>query len=369
MFTKEESNFCKGIAIIAMIFHHLFYKAENYSGIAISFFPLTEERINFYALFGKICVAIFVFISGYGIAFSYRKQFVYKEPNAREIFLFIWRRIWKLMAAYWFAFVLTLIFQPLGRTIIEAYGTDLKSMVLYFMLDFLGVAYLFGTPTLNPTWWYMTIAILIIVLMPMVIKLMNKMGVLTLLASCIGVIFLFNASNANTFYLFSMLLGAGCFENNLFERIENIWRTKRWGKWVKGFITIIVLGLLLSLRTNYNYFGIIDGLIAMALAVLTSVILIHIPVISTLMQCLGKYSGNMFLVHNQIYSYYFRNFIYSFGNWSIITFMLTLISFVVAVVMEVLKKVFRYDKIMNRIEKKIFFAYTMQSTTNSLPDQ
>lgn len=44
MFRKRESEFCKGIGIAMMIFHHLFYKAENYQDFVISFAPFSEER-------------------------------------------------------------------------------------------------------------------------------------------------------------------------------------------------------------------------------------------------------------------------------------------------------------------------------------
>ena len=131
-FCKEEAKLCKGIAIILMLFHHLFYKMDNYSGFIINFSPFSEERINFYALLGKICVAIFVFISGYGIAASYRKVFQHKKADRKEIVSFIWKRLWKLETFYWFAFILTLICQPLGRTIFDAYGTEFKNIVVCF---------------------------------------------------------------------------------------------------------------------------------------------------------------------------------------------------------------------------------------------
>ena len=352
-FGKEESNFCKGIAIILMLFHHLFYKVDNYAGFAINFSPFTEERINFYALLGKICVAIFVFISGYGIAASYRQIFQHKKPETKEIISFTWKRLWKLESVYWFAFILTLLCQPLGRTIFDAYGTNLKNIAVYFFIDFLGLSYLFGTPTLNPTWWYMTLAILIVVLMPFIMNLVEKVGTSIVLIAGTGILFLLNASNANTFYLFSLYLGVGCFENRLFERIGELWKEKRWGIWVKGCTAIAAFLILLSLRTNYNYFGIVDGLIAMNLALLSSLLFIHIPVSSSVMQCLGKHSGNMFLIHNQIYSYYFRSFIYSFKHWAVILFALLAVSFFVSILMEKLKKALRYNKFMEILGKKI----------------
>lgn len=353
MFTKKESNFCKGIAIILMIFHHLFFKAEDYQGFLISFVPFTEERINFYALLGKICVAIFVFISGYGIAAAYRKQFNHREPTPKDIFHFTWRRLWKLMSMYWFAFLLTLACQPLGWTIIDAYGTNIKDIFVYFLADLCGLAHMFGTPTLNPAWWYMTLALAIVFIMPIIMKMIDKLGAMTVLCGGMALLFLLNASNVNSAYLFSLFLGVGCFENRFFEWIEDLWREKRFGSGIKVILEIILFLIFISLRTNYNYFGIIDGFIALDLAALVSTFFIHIPGISPVMQFIGKHSGNMFLIHNQIYSYYFKDFIYSFRHWILIVFMLTVVSLGVSVLMEVLKKVIKYQKIMKQIEDRI----------------
>lgn len=75
MFTKEETNFCKGIAIIMMLFHHLFNDFEEYAGHPVDYRPFTGERLMFLALLCKVCVAIFVFLSGYGIAAVYERKY------------------------------------------------------------------------------------------------------------------------------------------------------------------------------------------------------------------------------------------------------------------------------------------------------
>ncbi len=41
-FCKEEAKLCKGIAIILMLFHHLFYKMDNYSGFIINYICLFD---------------------------------------------------------------------------------------------------------------------------------------------------------------------------------------------------------------------------------------------------------------------------------------------------------------------------------------
>lgn len=55
-FTKANSVEMYGIAILLMVFHHLF---KSYIG---------PSAIQTIAYFGKICVAIFAFISGYGLS-------------------------------------------------------------------------------------------------------------------------------------------------------------------------------------------------------------------------------------------------------------------------------------------------------------
>ena len=73
-FTKKQTNICKGVAICIMLFHHLFFSQESwplyYHEIQIGSTPL----IGFIARQGKICVAIFVLLSTYGLTFSINKN-------------------------------------------------------------------------------------------------------------------------------------------------------------------------------------------------------------------------------------------------------------------------------------------------------
>lgn len=84
--TKKHSDILYGIAIILMLYHHLFVIPErigdNYFSVIDHLFPFAvgsftiERRI---ATFGKICVAIYAFISGYGLC-RRSSQNVGKEP-------------------------------------------------------------------------------------------------------------------------------------------------------------------------------------------------------------------------------------------------------------------------------------------------
>lgn len=52
----------KGVAIIAMLCHHLFFQESAY-GVGIQQFGIVC----------KVCVAIFLFLSGYGLSVQYAK--------------------------------------------------------------------------------------------------------------------------------------------------------------------------------------------------------------------------------------------------------------------------------------------------------
>ena len=72
-FTKKDTQMLKGIAIICMLIHHLFLDPSRYKGYSVDFWPLTETITTHIALAMKLCVAIFVMLSAYGMTLSYKK--------------------------------------------------------------------------------------------------------------------------------------------------------------------------------------------------------------------------------------------------------------------------------------------------------
>ena len=59
IFNHDASLSLKGIAIIMLLFHHIFRSADCYEGFAISFFPFAEIQVNTLAEDLRICVPIF----------------------------------------------------------------------------------------------------------------------------------------------------------------------------------------------------------------------------------------------------------------------------------------------------------------------
>lgn len=341
MFTKKDTDFCKGIAIILMLFHHLFNDYEEYAGFTVSYAPFQGAYLTHLAMAARVCVAIFVFLSGYGITATYRKKFGERIPDKKELQSFVSQRYLKLMMGYWFVFILTLLCQPLGRTVTEAYGGELKAGAIYFLIDFMGLSNLFSTPTLNPTWWYMSLAMAIIVFMPFVLQLMQRFGAVLVMITSVTGLFVLQRMNPLTVYIFPMMLGAVCYECAFFEKINALWSEKKYGRFMKFFLEMALLLLTFKYKTDYNYGGILDGLMALEIALLVHGFFVHIPGITRIMQYLGKHSANMFLTHNQIYSFYFLGFFYSLKHWAVITVALILVSLFTSIVIEEIKRILR----------------------------
>lgn len=63
----QDSNVLKGVALILLLWHHLFYVDNGmYSDIKVWDYGV----VNQIGQLGKVCVALFVFLSGYGLIVS-----------------------------------------------------------------------------------------------------------------------------------------------------------------------------------------------------------------------------------------------------------------------------------------------------------
>ena len=352
-FTITDSNILKGIAILLMLFHHLFNDYEEYAGFVVSYVPFSGDRLTALAITGKICVSMFLFVTGYGIAAGYRKEFEGNLSDRVGLGRFIWKRWYKLMCGYWFAFFITLICQPLGRTISDAYGAGIKGIISYAIVDFFGLSWFFGTPTLNPTWWYMSVAIAAVVLLPIIMIGMDLFGTLTILAVVMLVVMLAGPANGYTFYIFTGLLGTVAFRAGFFERMEKHMKKHPLVRTGMICMSVLAMALLLIIRGGgYNTFGVVEGLIALAAACLVKSLICLIPGVSKGLAFLGKYSAGMFLLHNQIYSFYFTALFYSVGHWLLILMLLAAVSLGVSILVEWIKNKVQYLRWMNLLAQK-----------------
>ena len=344
-FSKQDTLAMKGIAIILMLFHHTFNGAAMYKGYEMSFWPMTQSSVHLLAWFGKECVSVFAFLSAYGLTVSLRKS---KKPLKQ----WLTERYFALFKGYWFVYLLSL---PVTALLDQRYKTytargEHLSGFFYALLDFLGVGNIFGTPSLNGAWWYMSLALMILFIVPATLAMFDRVGwVFTIL---LGVLIprilnnTFPGNNAVMSYLLIVLCGACFADYQVFEKLS----LKGRPLWLQTAGTVLSTALLaLAIRTyqkmnvesswELNY-----GVIAVILIVWCFETLLRIPKFREVLIFLGRHSMNIFLTHIFLRSFYAVKFIYSLGNCFLTVGMLLLLSLLLSLVIEGVKQLIGFDR-------------------------
>ena len=366
-FTKEHTMQMKGIAIIILLFHHCFLNAQRWATVPyeklattkgwghypISFAPFSSHTIQYLASFSKICVAMFVFMTGYGMWVSYESQ---KKKTTMSNY--IKKRMVTLMTGFLIIFVVTEILAiPTGR-FIEVYGHDFRSVV-YMIIDALGLAKLLGTPLFCLTWWYMSLAIVLIMIFPFVHSIMEKYQWIVVVASIIVPRACGFGQSTDLFrYLLAYTLGMYFAQHDLLARIkEKFMEQNVVGKLLSLIVSLIGLAVIIKCRQNawigWKYLDFWDGFAAMYVIVLSYIYILNGKWIVKGLGFLGKHSMNIFLIHSFYRDVFFHKFTYSFYYAWLDYIVLMAISLVTSIVLEWFKKLIRYEKFIDWVKRLV----------------
>lgn len=153
--SREDIKIIQGIAVMLMVFHHLFGFPDR---VSVSYYaPLDFGLIHLetiIAYFGRICVAIFSFCSGYGL---YQKNMTIAQSGKWTLFggyKEILQSIKKFYFRYWIVFI---VFIPYGF-----YNNIYNFIPLQFVKNIFGIAY-----TYNKEWWYVFTYLRLLVIFPL----------------------------------------------------------------------------------------------------------------------------------------------------------------------------------------------------------
>ena len=157
-FSRSDTKVVKGIAIILMLYHHLFAFPERIdSGISyISLFSIGDNTFSYWVgVFGKLCVALFIFLAGYGTYMSCR--------NTSNLLSPIYKKIKSLYVTYWQVFV---IFIPI------CFALDVSRVTKNFedlIWNFSGLHI-----TYNGEWWFFTPFIVLTLAYPLIKSFLDR---------------------------------------------------------------------------------------------------------------------------------------------------------------------------------------------------
>lgn len=351
--TKQESNVCKGIAIILMFVHHLFFHAE---WLAIELGPVfkTPEALALFAQNCKICVNIFVFITAYGTTKSFAND---PMDDIGVVLCKTVKRYVSLLLSFQFVYIIGALLCPLsGRSWFTVYSPSRMENLAFALADFMGLSYALGLPRYNSAWWYMPLAFFLILSLPWLIKLCRRYGAYLFLPFLLLLRWV-QASDVLIRYFPVALLGILFAENQVVEKIKAGYSKARLlVKLAVCLICLVVIKLtgILWQRFAMRQIDIYETVLCLAVCFLTVVVVAKIPYLNRAIAFLGKYSMNMFLFHAFIYQQWLYDFTYSF-RYPVLIFLFLLLSMLVfSIAVEKLKKLLRLRKLGDVLADRLY---------------
>lgn len=280
----------KGIAICAMLFHHLYYSIPNwikpYDGVLCWLGEL-----------GKVCVALFLFCSGYGLSVHYAKINDVKGTAG-----FLVKRFASFYLNYWMVF---LIFVPITvfvfhRPLAAAYGEH-ANLIKHLLYDLLGVQ---GFQSYNITWWFNKLIIVLWLLFPIIYWLAKKNLVLTLLGSLLiarywKIVVGYDYYCELYMYQLPFVLGMIWQMGEIrLQRMENI-VVEKPKLFSVASICILVVFIYLRMKPTIPFWSgpRMDAFLSCSIALLVVSLIRNVRFFSTTLSFLGKHSGNIYLIH------------------------------------------------------------------------
>ena len=336
-FTREDTKFIKGIAIILMFYHHLFCFPDRIGGVSyFSLFSLQgHTAANIIGSFGKICVALFVFLSGYGTYIA--------TDGMNGVTGVITKKICRLYKTYWEVFV---VFIPLCFLV---GAPNVNKSLRTLILNFTGLEI-----TYNGEISFFTPFVMLMIYTPIILWISKKIknvyafGLTVFASSLLGLYVIPNIANTTLgagldksfFYPiltmpFPLLLahymsGIFCAKYNILSKIKE----KYSNNILASVVAVVVCAAVVYMR-QYN--GVLYDYIYAPLFIMTIIVIFENKIgriVRKPIEFIGKHSTIMWLSHS-FYCYYLIQPVIFFPRWSFaIVLLLILITLATSLVME-----------------------------------
>ncbi len=351
-FTREDSSVVKGVAILCLLFYHLFEHAERVTTMQVDYRPFSLESFLLFSSFGNICVAIFVFLSSYGIA----KGICEKERkgeliNFTQMFQMSCVRYIKLTINFLAMFISVNLLWFSKFDYAGLYGRGWQGG-LYALLDATGLSGLFKTFTINQTWWYMELAIVIVFVTPLLYMVVKKLGYYVLPLAVLLPVVVDLTFDIKRYY-FVMIFGVAAVVFGWFEKCFAL----KCPLIIQVVAGVVLLVGSVFFRQNYvvytEFSYLVDAPIAFLVAWFSARMLAKLPVVGKVLGFLGKHSMNIYFVHTFFYMAIYQKFIYSFKYAGLIFLVLLGVCLVYSVVLEGVKRLCGVKKLTGFLSNKI----------------
>ena len=358
-FTRQDTQVVKGLAVLCLLLYHLFENYDRVISMNVIYKPLPLELFLMLTGFGNICVAVFVFLSAYGITKSLLQKDGRKiAGQAGKETGCVWKEYYSSAVLRYIRLTANFLIMFLSVNLLWFKKFDYKGLygggwqgLLYGLLDAFGLSGLFKTPTINETWWYMELAVMIIFFVPVLHVVAKRMGnyvilIAVLVPAAVDLSFDFKR------YYFVILLGVLAAEKGWLEKLY-AWKLP---KILQALVGLLLFAACIVIRQNYvvyhEFAYLLDGPIALFFTWFAGEILGAVRGVRQVLALFGRHSMNIYFVHTFFYLAIYQQFIYSFSYAGLIFLVLAGISLLYSLVLQGLKKLCRFDKGMEYLNVK-----------------
>ena len=345
---RTDTLVLKGIAICAMLCHHLYTGADVIGDIV----PYTGI-MAIIGNIGKVCVAMFLFCSGYGLSAQY------DDSNIKDSIRFVAKRLVKFYANYWVIFLLFVPFTILvfNRPLSVPYGED-ANIITSLIKDIFGVA---CWKSYNITWWFNQLIIVLYCLFPVLYYITRRIPVTFFIISALLMIYgeyiPYNIDADIYTWMFPFVLGI------LWKLNEN--KLLKMQEWISDHaysfatLSMVLFVACLIVRTYYIipilYGTNMDGFLTCAMVLCLISVLRKANWVMTLFGFLGKHSINIYMMHTFFNAYWHPEWLHT-GEWlrgggNFV--LLMIICLLISIGIEFLKEKIRLYELVNIITKRI----------------
>ena len=309
MFTKNNTKILKGVAIILMLYHHLFaFPNRILINRTIKYIPLINFGIfnsaYILGMFGKICVSIFIFLSGYGLYESFKTKKCYYNT--------ILNKIKNLYIKYWKIFFVVI---PIS-IILKTDGIVINVKELFNNLTAFKISYC-------GEWGFISFYVILLLLFPILKKIIDKYNFklityFTLITLLNVVVFVIRSDwiinfyssiikdNYQAFeYLPTFLMGIISSKFNILNYIKNI----KDRLYIYNILCIFLMLFIIYMRI---LFGIVIDFVLTFVFILIITYLLNNEnsLINKTLIKLGNESMNIWLIHSFFCYKWCQEFIY-----------------------------------------------------------
>jgi len=320
LLSKDNSAALHGVAILMMIYHHLFITGNTwYNDKPWSLFDFFDAfalgqaetfQLTF-AWFCKICVAIFAFTSGYAMYVQFKKKYG-EDAGFRSMYSYCLKRLWSFYKKFLLCFLFFITYDYLAG---NQNGFDYS--LGNYLLNLLGIR-----ATFNSTWWYILIYYYMILISPIVYSLLNRFKfkhyLIIAAAFLISFVVAFASGHLIDYikflsrtvqqyqiiYLIIFMEGMFCGRYPILEMVSS--KMNRLTS-LAALVVVFVARALLIRAPSDSFFDIIF----IAPLIVCFVKLLNLSdKIKTFFRYFGKYSSYMWYTHAYFYSYLFFDLVF-----------------------------------------------------------